>query len=235
MIALITPTGARPDQIRLCSKFMKAQTIKDVVWIIVDDALPRSTDFIKEDFKEGWTIEKIYPEPFWQFGQNTQGRNIAAAMQRVKELNPDAIFIIEDDDYYSPTYIEKMLVKLQGYDLAGERNTIYYNVRLRRWCRNGNALWSSLFQTAFTMAVVPVFEKLYGEKFIDLELFKNIRNKNLFNDGDYGIGIKGQPGRAGIGAGHGWIRNMIPDPDMSKLREFIGEDYKYYERAYRYL
>jgi len=208
---------------------MKSQTYSGkVLWVIVDDGDPITTDFITDDFRDGWTIQKIYPKPVWQKGQNTQGRNLAAGIREIKKLDPELIFIIEDDDYYSPLYLEEMVARKFDYDLIGEKNTIYYNVMNKRWCINGNDKWSSLFQTAFTPAVIPIFEKLYNEKFIDYVLFKRVKKINLFNAGNLGVGIKGQPGRAGIGAGHGYIHNMILDENMIKLREFIGDDFRYY-------
>jgi hypothetical protein len=229
VIALITPTGARPRQIQLCAKFMEAQTYKgDVTWVIVDDGNPRTTNFIPDNFRDNWTIIKIYPKPAWEIGQNTQGRNISAGMKVIKALNPELIFIIEDDDYYRHVYLEEMMKRKGSFDVIGERNTIYYNVASRRWCINGNEKWSSLFQTAFTMNAIPAFERLYTEKFIDFTFFKQIKNIHLFNAGNLSIGIKGQPGRAGIGAGHTWSSNMIKDPEMLKLKEFIGDDFRYY-------
>jgi len=237
MIVLLTPTGARKQQIEICAKLMQGQDYKgEVTWIIIDDAEPRTTDFITETFRENWKIVKLYPSPSWKEGQNTQGRNMAAGINYIKTLelsDTDPIFIIEDDDYYTPPYIRAMITKIKGYELAGERNSIYYNVTQRRWIRNGNDWWSSLFQTVFTKKAIPILEKIYSEKFIDLALFKYIKNKNLFNDGDLAVGIKGMPGRKGIGAGHTWINNMTPDPDMIKLKEFTGKDFKYYESFYK--
>jgi len=49
MIALITPTGARPKQIRLCAEWMKRQTYNgSVLWIVVDDAIPITVDLIQK-------------------------------------------------------------------------------------------------------------------------------------------------------------------------------------------
>ncbi len=232
MIALITPTGCRPKQIQLCAKYMRAQDYKgEVMWIIIDDAKPRTVDFITENFRRNWTIIKVCPQPYWRPGQNTQGRNLREGLNIVKRYpSVEAIFIIEDDDYYSPRYLRCMMEKLKGYQLAGERNTIYYNVVSRRWCVNGNVAWSSLFQTAFTPEVIPVMEKyLSGEKFIDIKLFKDVSKTNLFNDGNMAVGIKGLPGRMGIGAGHRGTMTMIGDPNLVKLQELLGEDYKNYD------
>lgn len=227
MIALLTPTGGRPDQIRLCERWMQKQDYKgEVLWILIDDCEIKTVENIKRD---GWSIKRLYPTPSWQSGQNTQGRNISVGINYIKTLpNVEAIFIIEDDDYYKPMYLSTMVEKLIGYDIAGELYTVYYNVRLRSWMRNGNIYWSSLFQTAFKPSVIPVLEKLLNQKYIDCHLFPAISSKNMFKGNDLGVGIKGQMGRGGIGAGHKELASYIPDPKGLKLYELIGNDVKYY-------
>lgn len=234
MIVLITPTGARPRQIKLCAEYMHRQTYKgQVIWIVVDDAVPSTTSFIRDDFRTGWQIININPHPSWQHGQNTQGRNIRAGIEAIRRVcniqEVEAVFIIEDDDYYKPQYIEVMVDKLRGYDIAGEMLTVYYNVTLHCWLRNANRRWSSLFQTAFHPRIIPVLEQLYAEKFIDCVLFQALTNKNLFEAGDLAIGIKGQRGRDGIGAGHRPLPHYEPDPSGMMLFAFIGNDAKNYE------
>lgn len=230
MIALITPTGAREFQLSMCAKYMKAQTYKDpVLWIIVDDAEPRTSDFIKDDFRENWTIKKVYPSPVWQVGQNTQGRNLKAGVDELPK-HIEAIFIIEDDDYYKPCYLEEMMKRSSGCLAWGESFTIYYNVALMRWIENKNDAWSSLFQTAFKPAALKYFNMLYGEKFIDYAFFRLCPKVKLFRTNDkLSIGIKGIPGRAGIGAGHKFIAHMEPDPTGEKLTELLGLDAKNYD------
>lgn len=237
MIALITPTGARPYQFHLCTLFMKRQTYPGkVIWVIIDDCVPRTTNEVKENFRENWTILKTFPAPPWQFGQNTQARNIAAGiralMSNYSAKDIEAIFIIEDDDYYKPSYLENMMPRISKFWAAGEKNTIYYNVYFKRWCVNGNDKWSSLFQTCFIPEALPTFESCYTEKFIDFVFFRICKYVNLFNDGNLAIGIKGQPGRYGIGAGHGKSMNMIDDIDWQQLRKLIGDDTKFYDGSY---
>ena len=231
MIALVTPTGGRESQIRLCARLMKNQTHDgEVVWIIVDDCQPSTTDFIKDDFREGWTIIKRRPTPFWQPGYNTQARNISVGVNAVyenyREAEIDAIFIIEDDDYYRPIYLERMTARMNGYKVIGEVNTIYYNVFFRRHVANQNNLHASLFQVAFTFNAVPLFRQCYMDKFIDAKFFRLLGGSgvNLFFENHLAIGIKGIPGRAGIGAGHGRQMNMKLDIDMDYLKSLIGNE-----------
>lgn len=230
MIVLITPTGGRPKQFELCVQWMKRQTYTGkVVWIVVDDCVPITTDIITEDFREKWHIIKRHPKPVWRKGLNTQSRNLKIGIDIVKAFPQDwveAIFIIEDDDYYRPTYLETMVKALQGFSLAGEVKTVYYNVNNRSFKINSNTAHTSLFQVCFAPNVIPAFESCFGDKFIDVNFCKKINNKNLFESVQLSIGIKGLPGRAGIGKGH--VLKGTPDSDLKKLKELLGQDYKYY-------
>jgi len=234
MICLITPTGARPAQFDLCCHFMRNQTYQGkITWIIIDDAQPRSTDKVGADFRSDWTIIKIYPLPLWS-GQNTQARNLSVGINTLlsnyTKEEIEAIFIIEDDDYYRPVYLEKMFSHLQGYWVAGERNTIYYNVLYRNYADNNNRAHSSLFQTVFTTDVIPTFLQCLPAQFIDAHFFMVMDKSkvNLFNDGSLAIGMKGLPGRKGIGAGHTRMARFPHDADWKFLRSLIGEDANFY-------
>jgi hypothetical protein len=202
-----------------------------VAWIIVDDSYPKTVEHIT---RSGWEVIKVYPEPKWETGQNTQARNIAAGMNallsRYTREEIQGIFIIEDDDYYKPIYLERMMAHLQGFWAAGERHTIYYNVVTRRYVTNPNNYHASLFQTAFTVEAIQELENSLWHRFIDSEFWKNIQNGNLFNEGNLSIGIKGLGGRAGIGAGHKMAMNMKEDINWNFLKSQIGEDAKHYER-----
>lgn len=238
MIALITPTGGRPDQFSLCAKWMNNQTYEgDVVWVIVDDYIPITTEL--KETKENWIILHEHPRPAWKEGQNSQARNISAGIAKLLLHFPrnmiDAIFIIEDDDYYRPEYLEKMMSKMGNNWAIGERNSIYYNVYYRTHQTNSNNKHSSLFQTAFTWDALELFEACYQEKYIDFMFWRVLPEDKilLFNDGDLAVGIKGMPGRGGIGGGHGKYICMTDDKTLWYLSETIGEDYKYYEKYYQ--
>lgn len=230
-IALLTPTGNRPEQIKLCAEFMKHQDYEgEVLWIIIDDGnISTTTDITRE----GWGVIKIYPEPKWRKGQNTQSRNLLAGIEELKKHKVDIVFIIEDDDYYSPRYLRVMVEKLNDYDIAGEMESIYYNPVLRIFKRMVNMNHSSLFQVAFTINMLSLFENIcrIHPYFIDIIFFRVAKGKvNIFSDGNMAIGIKGMAGRKGIGVGHR-MKGGIADPELKTLKKLIGEDYKYYESA----
>lgn len=260
MIALITPTGAREKQIRLCAEYMKRQNYEgEVLWIVVDDVLPRTSDIIPADkeylisennlievttvdnvggFKKDWTVIKLYPIPVWEAGQNTQARNLQAAVSLLKssKLDIDSIFIIEDDDWYSANYLKEMTSRLKGYDVVGETLTLYYNVFDNTLRPNKNKIHASLFQTGFTPTVLPIFEKVLENKskFIDMDFFRACRGQkvNLVANTRFSVGMKGMAGRPGIGSGH---KTTVANPPRKmsflkcmELKELIGIDYLNY-------
>jgi hypothetical protein len=238
MIFLITPTGARQMQFSLCQNYMRRQTYHGAVgWIIIDDSIPRCTDMVVADFKPNWTIIKVYPSPPWRPGQNTQARNTMAGIKvltdNYKKEDIEAIFIIEDDDYYRPQYLERMMANFQSYHLIGERNTIYYNVQWRRYITNPNTIHASLFQTAFKYDVIDTFKECIPNTFMDCVFWSRVANKHLFYENDLAVGMKGMPGRGGIGAGHTRAMNMHSDISLSYLRRLIGDDAKNYESYYK--
>lgn len=230
MIILITPTGARAKQILFCADYMKRQNYTgEVLWIVVDDALPRTSNIIpaqkefiasekgfievtsldnKEIFRKDWTVVKLYPVPVWEAGQNTQARNLQSGVSFIKILkeNIEGIFIIEDDDWYGENYLTEMANRLKGFDVVGETRTIYYNVQDHTIRPNRNTGHASLFQTGFVPGMLPLFENVLHNKsrFIDMDFFRACRgNKvNLLNNVRFSVGMKGMAGRPGIGMGH---------------------------------
>jgi len=214
---------------------MKNQTYTGkVTWVIVDDGLPETTEFIKEDFKENWEIVKVFPRPAWMPGMNTQGRNIAAGLVKVENGKDNIVFIIEDDDYYKPIYLEKMIQRIGNFDVIGETNTIYYNPVTRRFADNGNKTHASLFQIAFRTNMIPAFTNCLKNKFIDFVFCRSIEKSmiNLFHDGTLAVGIKGLPGRGGIGAGHSATFMGNYDTNLRFLKNLIGEDAEKYRDYY---
>jgi glycosyltransferase involved in cell wall biosynthesis len=237
MIALITPTGARPQQIQLCVEWMKRQIYKgEVLWVVVDDAVPITTDFIQDDFKQNWKVVRCYPRPKWEQGQNTQKRNLLAAVNELeKHDGVDYVFIIEDDDYYTPEYLDKMVRYLKGYDAVGQTKSTYFNVVTGKVKKHSNTRHSSLFQTAIHINKLRTFKDILSSDastFIDIHLWGALQGSkvHLFNSVDLSIGMKGLPGRDGIGIGHRVKGVSFKYPMKKKaLMDLIGIDYEKYE------
>lgn len=220
MLTLLTATGCRPDAWKICQKLMERQTYQgEVHWIIVDDGEQmQMVDFNRD----GWKLTVITPRPFWKQGDNTQARNL---MEGVALLNgKERLFIIEDDDCYLPEYLETANSWLDKHDLVGESFARYYNVQSKRFRQLSNASHASLCATAMKGDAIEAFKReLRPEvKFIDLMLWRRFNGHKKLHKSSLVTGIKGLPGRNGIGMGHKDDFQGQIDQKGSILRQWAG-------------
>lgn len=221
MLTLLTATGSRPEAWALCQKWMQRQSYAAPVrWIIVDDGEAAQAIKFK---KRGWTLEVIRPEQHWQPGQNTQARNLLAGLALVGA--DDRLVIIEDDDWYAPDWLQTVNAALDRAELVGERVARYYNVRQSKFREFPNDNHASLCATAMRGQAINTFRSVCrpGINFIDMVLWNAHADRQVF-DGSRVIGIKGLPGRSGIGIGHS--REFVGDIDHGGevLESWVGSD-----------
>lgn len=227
-LTVITPTGGRPEAFALLTRSMDRQSFGgSLQWIVVDDCNPPMRKPPLLPMRECCLIE---PEPKWKPGQNTQARNLLAALTLVR---CDRIAFVEDDDWISPDYLRTLYWRLDQAPLVGETNARYYHVGARRYRVMHNTRHSSLGQCGMRAEMLPWLKAACEskEKFIDLSLFRHVpaHMMKLFPPSGAHVSIKGLPGRPGIGVGHqplsqGWKT----DADLSVLRSWIGEDVELY-------
>lgn len=226
-IELITATGSRPEAFALCQKWMSAQTMGADIWTIIDDgAEPTPIPFpVGKQYFRGPKI--------WKPTLNTQRLNLDFAISKV---TGDYIFCVEDDDHYAPNYIEVFHDLLQHFDVVGEANNKYYHLPHAAWKPMRNYEHSALCSTAFKKKHLDIFEEAVnsGEKFIDIAFWKLVRKKKipfvLLTDSNLVVGIKGLPGRPGIGIGHDPDRHSFISDDMvfTQLKRLVGNDIEHY-------
>jgi len=196
---LLTPTGARPEAFANCVKHMKAQTYDGPVrWVIVDDGPePMKTPSVND-----WEIVHARPEPFWKPGQNTQARNLREGLAHINPNGP--LVIIEDDDEYAPWWLDKCAEWLKHHDLVGEAPSIYRHLNGAEKNMH-NYEHASLCATAMKGDMIKKFKRILMnyEKGIDYNLWKQHKRFGKIYPQNGGVtGIKGYPGRPGIGMGH---------------------------------
>lgn len=229
-ISLITPTGARPEAFKLCEQWIKHQdaaphySLKE--WIVVDDYIPKPTHCtMHQTYLKGpraWTPEI-----------NTQRFNMEAALERV---SGDALFIIEDDEYYAPGYLSAMTsLLLSGAQLAGLSSARYYHVGAPGYKPIDNFRHASLCQTALRKEALPLLLRAVnsGEYYFDIDLWRRAQKESqvpcaLISNTSLSVGIKGMPGRKGLGAGHEMV-GYQGDRDLSMLKKWLGDDYRFYQ------
>ena len=219
MLTLITPTGDRPEAFKLCERWIANQYYTgDYRWIVVDDGVEPTQTTNKN-------IEYIRLPPATY---NTQKRNLLEGLSRVS--TNDKLVHIEDDDYYNPNWLGIMDVYLDKFDLVGETNTIYYNIRTLKYLENKNNTHSSLCSTGMTGEAIKHFYSVCrcNDLMIDIRMWRSFTgSKHLLNSNNV-IGMKGLPGRLGIGAGHkpGFLKQE--DMDGKVLKNLIGRDAEAY-------
>lgn len=195
MLTLVTPTGARPEAFGLCCEWMRRQDYRGKVrWIIVDDG----PEPIQPPRIPGWHLIHVRPSPLWD-GQNTQARNILSGLK----IADGRIAIIEDDDYYAPHYLTTIMNWLDHHDLVGEMDSHYYHLPTKTgkvYRANGHA---SLCSTAMKGEPVETLKALCEAKANNLDWNLWQRHKGaLYPWQGLVVGMKGLPGRPGIGVGH---------------------------------
>jgi hypothetical protein len=232
MITCISPTGDRELAFSLCKKWMSNQTVKPDQWIIVDDgAVPISGEMSEE------YIHYIRREPKSTDPKCTLLVNLKEAIPFIKG---DKIFIIEDDEYYAPNYIEEMSKQLDSYEVVGIGKAKYYHLPTGKYDIDKNMDHASLAETGFRSSFLPEFanciEKTNGF-WLDVQIWKRVfdpRNQIkglVFVDGDsLYLGMKGLPGRKGIGIGHNpySYRKNVDDTGRTQLKKWVPNDYQIY-------
>ena len=248
-ISVITPTGDRYTCLNLLAYRMLGQTIlksKNIRWIIVDDGQSDSAERAIADV--GWEIledARVYtyfvrrtkkgPES----GPVSLGRNLLAGLSYVSS---EHLAIMEDDDCYFPRHLEEISTRLErGADIAGTVWQKYYHLPSKsyRIFRNRG---SALCSTGMGTDILGIFGKAIddciksGSKGIDARLWAMTAKDPFIQDcyepkEDTCIGMKGMPGRHGIGVGHR-PRRFLSDPNFRVLTEWCGPFAKDYVEIY---
>jgi hypothetical protein len=223
-ITCITPTGDRPLAFALCRQWMLHQTVKPTQWIVVDDG--------KVPMVQAAGFQYVRREPQPDDPQHTLNRNLATALPLI---TGDKILIIEDDEYYAPEYIEEMSRRLDQHEVVGLRDYKYYHLPTGGYIVNANRTHANLAETAFRNSFLYEMRETLNaaDTFIDLRIWQRAGNRGYrFNDSGKSLflGIKGLPGRAGIGIGHNpdIYRNQSDSSDRATLKRLAPGGYQVY-------
>jgi glycosyltransferase involved in cell wall biosynthesis len=219
-VTIITATGNRPEALQLCAKYVLRQDWEGILqWIVVDDGVPES---VIPALPDRVRLHYISAPNKWDGKTDTLRQNMLLA---IKSVEFDLIFIFEDDDWYSPTYIRNQIRRMGEAELVGEVPSLYYHLPSRQYLMLNNRSHASLCQTGFRRSFLPIFSAAChgNDSFIDIRLWTAMVYK-ILHESRRVIGMKGLPGRPGIGIGHrpervtGWL----PDPEMQMLESWIG-------------
>jgi hypothetical protein len=252
MITAITPTGDRPLAMSLCERWMTNQTVHPDQWLVIDDG--------QVPFTPSVPMEYVRREPQAGDPRHTLALKLQQAIPLIKG---DKIMIIEDDEYYAPTYVEQMSRQLDSGELVGIKQNRYYHVPTGGYYLMHNMGHASLAETAFMSGFLPTFRKAVDASinldYLDIRIWRMGKERAahnfkfgtrtmttsrarsmaptaksdllLFSDADNPlyVGIKGLPGRAGIGMGHNPAMYTTRDTAGRRvLKQWIPKDYQVY-------
>ena len=199
MIYLLTPTGGRPECIQFLARYINNQTYQgDMTWVIVDDCDPATPI---PDVR--CQVIPVRPDWRWKPGMNTQAESIMAGLRQIDDENA-RILIMEDDDIYLPNHVANIVQHLETYDLVGEAAAPYYNVSTGKYRKMGTGQHCALASTGLKDEAIDAFIDVLepGSRFIDSRLWRGFHGHKIQLRTQNVVGVKGMPGREGIGVGH---------------------------------
>jgi len=146
--------------------------------------------------------------------------------------------ILEDDEYYAPTYVEEMTRRLVQHEVVGIKGARYYHIVSGGYMVMGGGWHASLAETAFRSSYLPELNVLADNgafpTLLDVIMWRRLRTSDrtlLFSDSDQPLycGIKGLPGRPGIGIGHRTASyHLVDTSDRAILKRWVPKDYQVY-------
>ena len=148
-VTVITCTGDRPEAFALLRKWMNKQTTRPKQWIVVDDG--------KIPLKDKTGFEYHRREPSDTDYPHTLCLNLQVALSYVKY---DKILIMEDDDWYSSTYVDYMTHLLEDADLVGFGSLIFYYPSMQKYMQKNTPKQPAFAQTAFRKELIPIIQEI---------------------------------------------------------------------------
>ena len=212
-VSVITPTADQPIGIGLLEGYVASQTVQPFQWIVADDGdKPASLTMGQHHIVRERTLQ----------GGASLALNMLSALDAV---TGDYVVIMEHDDYYSPGHIAHCI----GIDsiATGASHIRYYHVDSRMWIRL-RSRGSALCCTAFRAEAIPIMQAAAesclktGAISLDRSFWRQVNGE--ITDSNTVVGIKGLPGRKGLGMGHNPANSWTPDPKMITLSQWIGKD-----------
>jgi glycosyltransferase involved in cell wall biosynthesis len=124
LVSVITPTYGRQQCLPRAHELLKNQTYKNVEWLIYDDS-PAPSDYLRAQSHDP-AIKYLYSRD-----------RLSAGVKRnelIEASSGEIIMHLDDDDYYSPRYLERMAAELaNGWDLVKLSGWYLYSAALQKF------------------------------------------------------------------------------------------------------
>lgn len=145
------------------------------------------------------------------------------------KLGVDWIVMIENDDWYHPEYLHRLLLQADKADFIGFEFSYYYNLKNRTWDKITHKGRSSLYTTAFRVKAMENFAWHRADPvFLDQNIWNYAKRfRRSFVDAG-AIGIKTGLGLCG-GKGH-VLKMKHADPELNWLEARVDkESFEFYK------
>ena len=210
-IGVLIPTrGDRAEFLNFAIKQMERQTRKpDIVEVVNDPPVNANKDIT------------------WRY---------RIGCERIFQKQADIVLLIEDDDWYDSTYIQRVV---EEWEKAGKPNifgigeTTYYHLGLKAWNNQKHPTRASAMSTLITkQGAASMKWPSDNYVFTDIEFWKQIPGKTCMFERNLSLGIKHGIGlTGGIGHNKHWGGYNQRDPEMNWLRSNVDEEsFEFYKK-----
>jgi len=235
-ISIITPGGDRPWSFRRLAEYLSRQTFQGIIqWLVMADCKnPKPYVDLWNTFPLDARFRGCYMHMFeydpGMIGPKSLARNL---LRGLTFATGKYIVICEDDDWYHPDYLQIVYNHLthHGCAVTGPIWQKYYHLPSLSWKIYKN-IGSALCSTAFHNSLRGMMQDAarwcqdHNKKGLDRRFWDSLpmEIKDIYDPMNFNpvIGMKGLPGRFGIGVGH-QPRAFNSDADASVLKDWVGE------------
>lgn len=207
VVCLVPTRGDRPRMLNRCIEMMSRQTL-----------LPREVVVMNDP-----PIDPAAKDITWRY---------RVGVQRIIERHPEVelILLIEDDDWYSRTYVEVFYNawnEAERPDVFGIDETYYYHIGLRKYHHQFHVGRASAFSTGVTNAIERMSWPPDDYSYTDLEIWKQMKGRTFRPSPLITLGIKGHKEGSffgGIGHNDSWNGLKHDDKSLNWIRSVIDEE-----------
>jgi len=199
--ALIPTRGDRPELLKFALDQMSRQTRKpDIIQVVNDPPVNQNKDIT------------------WRY---------RIGCERIFKNDIDVVLLIEDDDWYDPTYIERMVSewdKAGKPQIFGVGETTYYHLGIRAYNEEKHFGRASAMSTLLTRDVLGIQWPNDNYVFTDVELWKKLKGSTCLFERLLSLGVKHGIGlTGGIGHNKQWAGYKQKDPELDWLKKTVDE------------
>jgi hypothetical protein len=154
-------------------------------------------------------------------------------LQRIAERHPNTelVLLIEDDDWYSPSYIEVFYRAWNDAgrpEIFGVGETRYYHIGMKKLYHEVHQDRASAFSTGITLQGAEKMKWPNDDfSFVDLYMWRQLEGKTFVVDPPVCLGIKGhKEGTLFGGSGHNdkWWDHSQSDRDLFWARRVLDQE-----------